>query len=93
MTLPADGGGGGKAPKLNKALAEEVISQARAAMTMLASQTPARTSKGRAALEHWSGADAERFRSEFSKMQRDAHNLHGELQGLIKQVSAALDKA
>lgn len=92
MTIPA-GGGGGKAPKLNKALAEEVITQARAAMTMLASQTPTRASKGRVALEHWNGNDAERFRSEFSKMQRNAQTLHGQLQGLIRQVSAAIDAA
>lgn len=92
MTLPADGGGG-KAPKLDKALAAEVVSQARAAMTMLSAQTPTRSSKGRVALEHWNGPDAERFRSEFSKMQRDALSLHGQLQGLIRQVSAAIDEA
>ena len=93
MTLPAAGGGGRKAPKLDKALAAEVVSQARAAMAMLSSQTPTRGSKGRVALEHWNGHDAERFRSELSKMQRDALSLHGQLQGLIKQVSAAIDAA
>ncbi len=93
MTLPADGGGGGKAPKLNKALAEEVVTQARAAMVMLASQTSTRGSKGHAALDHWNGPDSERFRSKFSGMQRDALNLHGQLQGLIKQVQAAIDAA
>lgn len=90
--IPASGGGG-SAPKLNKALAEEVVSQARAAMMLLASQTPARGSKGRIALEHWNGPDAERFRSEFSKMQKDAQTLHGQLQALIRQVSAAIDAA
>lgn len=93
MTLAAAGGGGGKAPKLDKALAAEVVNQARAAMMMLASQTPTRTSKGRLALEHWHGPDAERFRSDFSRMQRDAQSLHGLLQGLIKQVSAAIEEA
>ena len=88
--IPADGGPVGKAPKIDRALAEEVVNQARAAMTMLASQTPTRASKGRLALEHWNGPDADRFRSEFSQMQRDAHNLHGQLQSLIKQVDAAL---
>lgn len=93
MTLPAAGGGGAKAPKLNKALAEEVLGQARAAMTMLGSQTATRTARGRAALDHWSGPDGDRFRSEFSKMQRDAQTLHGQLQALIRQVSAAIDAA
>lgn len=92
MTIPM-GGGGGKAPKLDKALAEEVVTQARAAMTMLASQTPGRASKGRLALEHWNGDYADSFRSDLSKMQRDAHNLHGQLQALIQQVNAAIDKA
>lgn len=89
--IPADGGSGGKAPKIDKALAEEVVNQARAAMTMLASQTPTRTSKGRLALEHWNGNYADTFRSDFSKMQRDAHNLHGQLQALIRQVTAAME--
>lgn len=93
MTLAAAGGGGGKAPKLDKALAAEVVTQATATMKMLASQTPARVSKGRSALDQWNGADAERFRSDFSKMQREARTLHGQLQGLIRQVSAALDSA
>lgn len=91
MTLAATSGGGGSAPKLNKALAEEVVSQATAAMVMLSSQTPARVSKGRVALERWNGPDAERFRSEFSAMQRDAQTLHGQLQALIRQVNAAID--
>ncbi len=93
MTLAASSGGGGSAPKLNQALAHEVVSQATAAMMMLAAQTPTRGSKGRVALDHWNGPDAERFRSEFSKMQKDAQSLHGQLQALIRQVNAAIDAA
>lgn len=93
MTLAATPGGGGSAPKLNKALAEEVVSQATAAMMMLSSQTPTRTAKGRVALDQWNGPDGERFRSEFSTMQKDAQALHGQLQALIRQVNAAIDAA
>ena len=91
--MSVTGAGGGHAPKLNKALAEEVVSQATAAMAMLAAQTPTRASKGRTALDHWSGPDAEQFRSKFSQMQKDAQTLHGQLQTLIRQVNGAIDAA
>jgi len=91
--LAGDGGGAPKKKKLDVALAEAVITQATAAMQMLAAQTPVRTSKGNLALEHWNGHDAEQFRSQFSRMQKDAQTLHGQLQGLIRQVNAAIDAA
>ena len=94
MSLATTGGGSGHtAPKLNKALAEDVVSQATAAMAMLAAQIPTRASKGRVALDEWNGPDAEQFRSKFSQMQRDAQSLHGQLQTLIRQVNAAIDAA
>jgi uncharacterized protein YukE len=93
MTLAATSGGGGTAPKLNQALAEEVVSQATAAMMLLSSEIPARASRGRVALDHWNGPDAERFRSQFSAMQKNAQTLHGQLQALIRQVNAAIDAA
>lgn len=77
--------------KLNQALAQDVLTQARATMQMIANQTPTRVSKGRTALEHWSGADADQFQPKFSAMQKDAHNLHGRLQTLIRQINTALD--
>lgn len=89
------GGGGGTATKkhLDKALAQDVVTQATAAMQMLAAQTSTRVSKGRVALEQWNGGDAEQFRSKFSGTQNNAQTLHGQLQGLIRQVNAAIDAA
>lgn len=87
------GGGKSNKKKLDKALAEDVVREATAAMRMIADQTPTRTSKGKTALEQWKGPDADRFRGQFSTMQKDAQSLHGQLQTLIRQVNNAIDSA
>jgi hypothetical protein len=60
---------------------------------MLKMQTPERIKLGQKALQRFQGPHADQLRPKFSNAQSEGTALAGQLQNLIRQLQAAIDKA